>query len=395
MAAFLRFQAAAVRKCGTRSLLKRIEAASADFNFFKPFFAFHARPLPRAFSTSPPPNAASHSTASATVPASSSAASPKAAPPTSGGPVPGETDPEALAIQSLLRRVHELYARAEFAEALPIAKEARRRAFHHFGSPSPVFASCVNNHALLLKALGSLDEAANLFDLALLNYEAGVGTRHASYLTCLGNMGAVHLARHKHEEARAVFDRVLTARRELLPADHPEVAQAMYQLAGALRHLKRFEEAFALQSEALRNLQRKYGSEHLLSATAMNNLALTCKALAQQDQQQPPPSSHAAATAADADAAPTPTPPLSAKAAAWLQQARDLLESACSVRHRALGARHPDYIAAVYNLQEVYRACGETERAERVRAHILSIFPEEEGQPSATAAESASQPSPK
>ena len=130
---------------------------------------------------------------------------------------------------------------------------------------------------------------------------------------------------------------------------------------------------------------------------AMNNLALTCKALAQQDQQQQqsPPLSHAAATAASADAAPTPTPPLSSKAFAWLQQARDLLESACSVRHRALGARHPDYIAAVYNLQEVYRACGETERAERVRAHILSIIPEEEEQPSATAAESASQPTPK
>ena len=235
MARLLRFQSIVARSHGAHSLLFRFQAASAGI-FMKPLYSVLQPQLLRSmrclsFSSPPAPSPSNASAA----PASSSAASSAPAAATSSssagaGAGTAETDPEAIAIQSLLRRVHELYARAEYAEALPVAKEARRRAFHHFGSPSPVFASCVNNHALLLKALGSLDEAANLFDLALLNYEAGVGTRHASYLTCLGNMGAVHVARHKHEEARAVFERVLNARRELLPADHPEVAQAMYQV---------------------------------------------------------------------------------------------------------------------------------------------------------------------
>jgi tetratricopeptide (TPR) repeat protein len=103
-----------------------------------------------------------------------------------------ESDKEALEIQSMIQRVHELCATAQYADALPIAKDVRKRAFHHFGSPSPVFASCVNNHALILKALGRLDEAANLFDLALLNYESGVGKQHPSYLTALANLANVY-----------------------------------------------------------------------------------------------------------------------------------------------------------------------------------------------------------
>lgn len=123
-----------------------------------------------------------------------------------------------------MQQVHELYARGQYADALPVAKELRKRAFHHFGSPSPVFASAVNNQALVMKALGQLEEASNLFELALLNYESGIGKRQPTYATCLANMAACQLGMQKYDEARKVYEEVLLLRKEILPADHQDIA---------------------------------------------------------------------------------------------------------------------------------------------------------------------------
>ncbi len=70
-------------------------------------------------------------------------------------------------------QVQELFARGEFAAALPVSKELRKRTFHHFGVRSPVFASAVNNQALILKNLGQLDESLNLFELAVRSLVVG------------------------------------------------------------------------------------------------------------------------------------------------------------------------------------------------------------------------------
>jgi hypothetical protein len=78
-----------------------------------------------------------------------------------------QTADEETAIAALSARVQALFKEGVFDQALPVAQELRKRAFHHFGVRSPVFASAVNNQALILKNLGQLEEAVNLFDLAV------------------------------------------------------------------------------------------------------------------------------------------------------------------------------------------------------------------------------------
>ena len=78
-----------------------------------------------------------------------------------------QTADEETAIATLSARVQALFKEGVFDQALPVAQELRKRAFHHFGVRSPVFASAVNNQALILKNLGQLEEAVNLFDLAV------------------------------------------------------------------------------------------------------------------------------------------------------------------------------------------------------------------------------------
>jgi tetratricopeptide (TPR) repeat protein len=63
------------------------------------------------------------------------------------------------------------------------------------------------------------------------------------------------MARRKFEEARQLFQDILNTRLQVLPADHQDIAQTRYQLAGALRQLGRLEEAYQLQKDALKMLQ--------------------------------------------------------------------------------------------------------------------------------------------
>ncbi len=189
-----------------------------------------------------------------------------------------------------------------------------------------------------------------------MSYENGVGKNHASYATALSNMAAVYFNLRKYPEAQQTYEAALAIRHAILPADHQDVAMNLYQLAACKRQLQHLDEAESLGTDALTRLKRKYGTEHGTVAAAMNALALTLKAKAVAAHTQ-----HATDPAI----------------AGWLDRAKTLLETACATRYNTQGPKHPDYVATCYNLSTVYELAGDTTRAERVRAHIMSIFGEQ------------------
>src|SRR5262249_36496815 len=77
----------------------------------------------------------------------------------------------------------------------------------------------------------------------------------------------------KHEEAKALQERVVTRREKVLGPDHPDVAAALNGLVATLTHMGRYDEARASQERALSINERTLGSDHPEVAGAAYNLA--------------------------------------------------------------------------------------------------------------------------
>lgn len=102
------------------------------------------------------------------------------------------------------------------------------------------------------------------------------------------------------------------------------------------------QEAIALFRSALKIAQRKYGDEHPLVATIMNNLGLTYKC------------------------------------ANDLPNALSLYQSALGIRSRNLPPRHPDLIITLNNLAECLRAMGQEEKAQAIQQKMMQIMEADE-----------------
>ena len=262
------------------------------------------------------------------------------------GPL-GKNDEKTKILQDELReRLHA----GNYEDAVGIAKELRKHAFYAYGGFHPVFASAVNNQALVHKSLGELQVANNLFELALDAYEKCVGKDHASYATVLSNLGTVQSSLGNLDIALKYYQDCLAIRTKLFPEDHADIISLQLLLGSVYRKQHLLNRAFEYQSKALTSFKQKFGLEHTATATSMNNLALTCKDLALKakvDEKDP------------------------SKVAYYFGQAENLLHIACGVRARCLGSTHADFIASMHNLAEVYEAWDQKEKANNVRRSIL------------------------
>ena len=72
-----------------------------------------------------------------------------------------------------------------------------------------------------------------------------------------------------------LLEETLTFRKRVLPADHPDIATSMNNLAIAYRDLGRHEDALQLLEEKLAVRKRMLPADHPDIATSMGNLAST------------------------------------------------------------------------------------------------------------------------
>ena len=101
-----------------------------------------------------------------------------------------------------------------------------------------------------------LSEAAKLLQRALQLSQQVNGPRSPPTLRIIGQQVNVLLRQEKYEQAEGLAREVLALRREVLRAQHPEIAAAMHSLGVVLKKLKKVDEAEALQQEerALREI---------------------------------------------------------------------------------------------------------------------------------------------
>jgi tetratricopeptide (TPR) repeat protein len=99
--------------------------------------------------------------------------------------------------------------------------------------------------------LRRLPEARRHLESALATFEATKGPRHNHVARVLNDLALVDNAEGNLAGAIVYNQRALAIRREALPADHPEVAGSIENLAELLVEAKRFREAKPLTIELL------------------------------------------------------------------------------------------------------------------------------------------------
>lgn len=89
------------------------------------------------------------------------------------------------------------------------------------------------------------------------------------------NLANSYASQHRHADALALREQVLTAHRRVLPADHPDILGSMTSLASSYAVLRRHADAQKLFEETLAARQRVLPPDHPDTLGNMNNLAVS------------------------------------------------------------------------------------------------------------------------
>ena len=293
-------------------------------------------PIPSALDSEPPPSLHDRIPAlQLTEPADATAADVESA-------AQPDPSPEVEAeLRSLNSQIATLFATADYEAALPVATRAVSIALALFGDAHPAYASAVNNSAVIHKHNQQYDTAATLYQQALLSYQLAVGPAHPNTLTAANNLALAYKQLGEVDKAIPLLERVLSDRTRILGADHPHTAASMHHLALLLASsAPHNQRALQLASEALRLTRRRYGSESLEAAAAMNNLGYLYKQRGEYEE-----------------------------AMGWY-------ERALGVRSRGLPFGHADVVVAMNNVAECWRSQGNEEQARLVQERIVAMVEE-------------------
>jgi eukaryotic-like serine/threonine-protein kinase len=117
-----------------------------------------------------------------------------------------------------------------------------------------------------------LPEARAMHERVLAIREDVLGPTHPAVATSLNNLGNVLHAMGDNEGARGMYERALAIREQVFGPDHPDFAVSLESMAHAERAAGRLAEALAGYGHAVAITERALGPEHPKLASMLNNL---------------------------------------------------------------------------------------------------------------------------
>lgn len=143
---------------------------------------------------------------------------------------------------SMKRELSTLYAKGNYEAALAIAVDLLEKTESLYGRKNAIYASCLNNIALMQKSMGDYDLAMNRYTEALHVYQDIQGRKSPSYAATLSNLGTLYRIKatstkgmEKQEllaRANEALTDSLATRRELLGIQHKDTITSLVLLAG-------------------------------------------------------------------------------------------------------------------------------------------------------------------
>ena len=239
------------------------------------------------------------------------------------------------------RNMGAYYAKGYYQDALMCAAEMEEAVELLMGRQTAMYASALNNVALMNKMLGNIPQAMDKYTQSLQIYHDVVGKQHASYAATLSNLGILY--RTQAEASKGMEKQELLQRAEEALGDahtlrlslhgpaHRETLASQINLSSLLRITDRAPKAEAALLDALQTCRQHYGHD-ALTAQTLNALGILCKV-----QQR-------------------------------LIEARAYYTEALHIRSSTVGDAHPDTIISKHNLAELLLQLGPEAAAE---AHSL------------------------
>ena len=113
-----------------------------------------------------------------------------------------------------------------------------------------------------------------VYKRALAICEEALGADHPEVAQALNNLAIVYQSQGKYGEAEALHKRALAIRERALGATHPEVAQTFNNLANVYKEQGKYVEALGLYKRSLKIREQAFGANHLTVADTLNDLAI-------------------------------------------------------------------------------------------------------------------------
>ena len=245
------------------------------------------------------------------------------------------------------RAMGAYYSKGYYTDALMCAVELEGAIDKLMGRDTAMYASALNNVALMNKMLGNLSAAADKYTQSLVIYDKAVGRKHPSYASTLNNLGILYrdqAAQSKGMDREQLLARAdealsdaLALRTELLGAAHRDTLSTQNNVAALLRQMKREAEAEQRLLSTLALCRASFGDFDNLTAQTLNALGLLCKGQRRH------------------------------------MEAKAFYTEALRARSSTLGDAHPDTIVSMHNLAELLLEAGAGAEAEALQRQILEV----------------------
>nr|WP_199329581.1 CHAT domain-containing protein [Coleofasciculus sp. FACHB-1120] len=198
--------------------------------------------------------------------------------------------------------------------------------------------SQLNQQVIQLYHRGEYAEAAIIAQQSLELARQILGAEHPQVAGSLNNLAELYRTQGRFSEAEPLYLEGLAMSKRLLGAEHPDVATSLNNLAILYQLQGRFSEAERLYLEALAMSKRLLGVEHPNVAQSLNNLAALYNSQGR------------------------------------FSEAERFLVEALAMRQRLLGAEHPDVATSLNNLAELYLTQGRFSEAEPLYVEALAMY---------------------
>jgi len=265
-----------------------------------------------------------------------------------------------------------------YAKALPLYEQALAIRKKSLGEGHPDYATSLNNLALLYESMGSYAKALPLYKEALVIDKKALGEDHSGYATDLNNLAVLYESMGSHAKALPLYEQALAIRKKSLGEDHSDYAQSLSNLAGLYESLGSYAKALPLYKQALAIDKKALGENHPDYASILNNLAALHESMGSYGKALPLYKQALAIKKALGEGHPDYASSLNNLAALYsamglYEKALPLYKQALRVRKKALGEEHPDYALSLNSLAELYRVMGSYTKALPLNEQALAI----------------------